>query len=574
MYFFLQRKCYLKLFNSLFVHRFRHPEGVAVDHNGYIYVADTGNHAIRMISPSGNVTTLAGTGSPGDKDGFASEGAQFSSPTDIAVWRDWAWWPYENPIDPDSFLFQNGNGSVVLFVADTGNHRIRKVSGDIEVDRESGNEIWTNVRVECFSGRCDNRSNNPQPGFADGSKGNSRFDSPQGLTVSNGGRVFVADTNNHLIRAIDQFGTVKTIAGSLAVAEKKRNGFEVEGCPEPCLTGKPGSSDGESTESYFTYPVDLALEPNEEAILVTDRHHVRRVDLSNDSVTTLAGGDDEGERDGDGSESTFNNPASITVTGDGVAYVVDSASCRIRRVSSPTHFVPQASCSDSLSNIMRPSGCNSYNSPIDDYGLAATPVEGNLHYNFMYRNEFDIDLGRDFIGRSTKSCVGSSPFSLLDKMLWNDTTSQYPFNSNLVIDDGKTHVREDPNDGSRITVICGAECSYDSKLIVLGVTMVDGVEVNAYSEDSSVCGAAHAEGILNEGGTSQIDVKIISEATVRSTENISKSGDSTHGVRQFFIVSKSSHEMKVQTISGAPSTLHGDLCGYHDSFPAQSSKVR
>ena len=348
--------------------RFRHPEGVAVDHEGYVYVADTGNHAIRMISPSGKVTTLAGTGSPGSKDGIATEGAQFSSPTDIAVWRDWAWWPYPNPIDPDSFLYRNGNGVLALFVTDAANHRIRKITGDIGIDPDSGEKVWSNVNVKCFCGRCDPLLNKPEPGFADGKKETARFDSPLGLTVSSAGNVLVADTNNHLIRMMDQFGAVTTLAGS--------------------TNGVP-----------FHYPSDVSLDSSEVGVIVTDRHHIHKVNLNDGSVARLAGGDNEGSRDGDGSEATMNNPTSITVTGDGVAYVADAASCRIRRISRTAAFAQQVSCGDTLASIMRPNGCSSYNYPIDEYGLSATPAQGNIYYNYQYRNEFDADLGHNFIGR-------------------------------------------------------------------------------------------------------------------------------------------------------------------------------
>jgi DNA-binding beta-propeller fold protein YncE len=87
--------------------RFQEPYGVTVDEAGNIYVADTSNHCIRVIAPawaaSLRVTTLAGSGEPGDADGPAGE-AQFRIPEGIAV-------------DPD------GN----IIVADTGNHRIRKI---------------------------------------------------------------------------------------------------------------------------------------------------------------------------------------------------------------------------------------------------------------------------------------------------------------------------------------------------------------------------------------------------------------------------------------------------------------
>lgn len=159
---------------------------MAVDHEGYVYVADTGNHAIRMISPLGNVTTLAGTGRPGHKDGLALDGAEFSSPSGIAVWRDWQWWPYPNPIDPNSVLYKNGNGTLVLFVADTANHRIRRVKGTVSYNEADGEKSFINVTVECFAGFCNQR---PQAGFSDGTKNEARFDSPLSLAVHNSGDI-------------------------------------------------------------------------------------------------------------------------------------------------------------------------------------------------------------------------------------------------------------------------------------------------------------------------------------------------------------------------------------------------
>ena len=502
-----------------------------MDHHGYVYVADTGNHAIRMISPSGEVSTITGTGSPGDGDG---EGvAQFSSPTDVAVWRDWAWWPYPNPIDPDSFLYRNGNGTLALFVTDTANHRIRKITGEVEVHPESGQKVWNNVQIECFSGRC---GNNPEPGLADGKKDTARFDSPLGVTVSSAGNVYVADTNNGLIRMIDQFGTVTTIAG----------------------------------HHRFNYPSDVALDSNEDYVIVTDRHRIHRVNLNDntDTVTTLAGGDNEGDRDGDGVESTLNNPTSITVSGDGVAYVADAASCRIRRVSTAASLAQQVCTIDSLVSVIRPNGCSSYNNPIDEYGLAATPVEGNIHYNYQFKDEFDIGLGHDFIGKTLKSCVGSPPISRLDKKRWNETVSSYPFNLNLVIDDNRTHVREDPNDGTRITVECNSICDIESSNDIFYAADISGLgSANVYPEEKSICAAAMNEGILDESGHGIVDVTIISEERLRGQID-------TAEAHQFFVVSKSTQDARLQTISGAPTTLRGQSCGYRDSFPPQDSKVR
>ena len=414
------------------------------------------------------------------------------------------------------------------------------------LDVDSGEKTWKNVKVECFSGRCDPVSGNPEPGFADGPKHQARFDSPLGLTVGNDGTVFVADTNNHLVRKITQFGSVTTIAGSARDSTKN------------------------SAQARFNYPSDVSLDLNEDAVIVTDRHRIRRVDLNDSTVTTLAGGDIEGDVDGDGPESKLNNPMSITITGDGVAYVSDSASCKIRRISIPSTFAPHISCGDSLASIMRPSGCSSYNKPIDKYGLAATAAEGNIHYNYQFRDQYDVDLGQDFIGRSLKNCVGSPPISLLDKKRWNETTPMYPFNMNLVVDDNVTGFREDPNDGTRITVACSNTCSNKGSFNIFSNPNIFGNgTMHLYSEESSVCAAALSEGILDDNGRGLVDVVIVSAHDLR---------DHTHNdagkMQQFFFVLKSSqNEVRLQTISGAPASLLGRSCGYKDSFPPESSKV-
>ena len=145
---------------------FDRPSGVAVDALGNIFVADTGNHRIRMITPAGVVSTLAG-GTQGLADG-SGESARFNSPAGVAV---------------DAL----GN----VFVADTGNHRIRMITADGEVSTVEGGA----------------------PASAD-----LGLDRPSGLVVDVAGNIFIADTGNHRIVMITEDGEVVTIAGESGVS--------------------------------------------------------------------------------------------------------------------------------------------------------------------------------------------------------------------------------------------------------------------------------------------------------------------------------------------------------------------
>ncbi len=140
--------------------RFHTPSGLAVDAAGVLYVADTGNHAIRRITPQGEVSTLAGDGVAGFADG-AAQSARFDTPIGIAVGTDGA-----------------------VYVADSHNDRIRVVRDGVVSTLAGGDG----------------------PGFVDGPGPGARLDTPTGLALDRHGRLWIADTGNGALRRLDAAG--------------------------------------------------------------------------------------------------------------------------------------------------------------------------------------------------------------------------------------------------------------------------------------------------------------------------------------------------------------------------------
>jgi len=181
--------------------RFDTPRGIATD-GSFLYVADTENHAIRKIGiATRDVETLAGTGLPGLPTDTPS---RFRSPEGIA--------------------FLNGN----LYVADTGNHAIWKVT------------TAGVVNTPAFAG-----SNSGASGFVDGTGTTARFGSPRGIAAVESA-LYVADTGNHVVRRISTLRKVTTFAGDPGAATTKN------GDPSVALLNAPTGIAGVPGTIYFT----------------------------------------------------------------------------------------------------------------------------------------------------------------------------------------------------------------------------------------------------------------------------------------------------------------------------------
>lgn len=203
--------------------RFNAPAGVAIDLEGYVYVADTDNHLIRRITPAGIVTTLAGqAGVPGSDDGSCSAAA-FSSPNGVAV-------------------DQEGN----VYVADMANSTIRKITRECEVSTLAG--------VAGVAGNDDGL----------GREASFRF--PQDLATDRAGNVYVSDVNSHTIRKIAPNGWVSTLAGKSNV---------------------PGSRDGPAPEATFNFPRGITVDRANNIFVVDSNNYAIRKITPDGVVSTV-----------------------------------------------------------------------------------------------------------------------------------------------------------------------------------------------------------------------------------------------------------------------------------------------
>jgi sugar lactone lactonase YvrE len=330
---------------------FDFPYGIAVDANGTIYVADTGNNTVRKITPAGVVTTLAGAARvPGSADGTGSV-ARFSELLGLAVDRA-------------------GN----VFAVDAGNALIRVITPaglathfaggaslyGVAVDN-AGNIYFTDWQANIVEKRTPAGVVTTLAGLAgsqgaaDGMGSAARFNYPAGVAVDGAGNVYIADYTNDTIRKITPAGAVTTLAG---------------------LAGVSDATDGPGTAARFFYPSGVAVD-GAGNVFVSDRgnYTIRKIDPSG-MVTTLAGlAGSRGSTDGMGSAARFDNPEGVAVDGAGNIYVLDTDNCTVRKLSPAGLVTTLAGGAESRGSADGLGGSARFARPVD----AVVDSAGNLY---------------------------------------------------------------------------------------------------------------------------------------------------------------------------------------------------
>lgn len=324
---------------------FNRPAGIAVDAGGNLYVTDSGNHAIRKITPAGNVFTLAGGGSPGFVDGRGTS-AKFAEPVALAV-------------DPA------GN----VYVADSRNNAIRKITpgGVVTTLAGTGECCMTTEFARPLGIAVDAAGNLFVSHIKDARNAILKitpagvrtvvYTSPgpydfaaYGVAVDNDGNVYTGDPGGNRVQKITPDGQISTLAGDIArptglavdaagnviVASYGNNAIlkvTPAGAVSTIAGRSSGFADGVGTSALFNRPGSVAVDAGGVTFVAdTANHLIRRISPTG-AVTTFAGDGTAGFSNGIGRAATFNTPTALALDSAGSLYVADSKNNAIRKIT-------------------------------------------------------------------------------------------------------------------------------------------------------------------------------------------------------------------------------------------------
>lgn len=250
------------------------PEAVAVDNNGNIFIADGFNGRVRKVDRAGIITTVAGSG----KQGFSGDNGP----------------AIKASLNYPAGVITDAKGN--LFIADSYNHRIRKVDpmGIITTVAGNGNAEY---------------SGDGGPAIKAG------LHRPLGLAF-HAGSIFICDAENNRIRKLDPAGIITTIVGD------GHNQFDGDGKT--------------AIRASLSFPTSVAIDAKGNIFIADkDNHRIRKVDVSG-TITTIAGGKRQGFSGDDGPaiDAILDTPLGVVVDASGNIFITDTGNQRIRKIDS------------------------------------------------------------------------------------------------------------------------------------------------------------------------------------------------------------------------------------------------
>jgi sugar lactone lactonase YvrE len=291
---------------------FNQPHGVAVDSKGNVYIADSNNQRLRKVDGSGTITTIAGTGDP--KSPPCATKAQTCEAAGSGLKF------------PKSMFMAKGDQ---LYVADSGNNMIRRL--DLTANPVTITVVAGNSQSKHFGG--------------DGGRAiDAQLNTPEGVAIDSAGNLFIADSDNNLVRKVDTTGTITTLAGDAAAAQSAAD------AKQPVPPSNSSGDGGPATAAHLDLPRGIAVDSlgnvyiAQEAADPASGARIRRIDPSG-TITTIAG---TGATSGRGrvagdpgpvpaSQAEFNTMHDLAVDDAGNLWIADSKNNLVRMVFDPAH---------------------------------------------------------------------------------------------------------------------------------------------------------------------------------------------------------------------------------------------
>ncbi|HUS32999.1 MAG TPA: hypothetical protein VMZ53_31065 [Kofleriaceae bacterium] len=295
------------------------PSGIAVDGIGRVYVADTGNHVVRLIDLDGTITTVAGVGVGGydiQDEGRPAILAMLKAPHGLAV-----------------------DGLGRLYIADTENQRVRRVDIDGRINTVAGNGV---------------------PGYSGdaGPAVDASLQTPFAVAIDTQDRMLVADTENNAVRRVDAAGVITTVTSGLSfptgIAVDAQGTVYVadtgnQGIAKVLTNGTVASVAGTGTQGFagdggpaaaatLANPLSVAVDPSGRVLIAdTSNQRIRRIDttVSPATIDTIAGTGSFGlgGEGGQANSALLTNLYGVAVDAQGQIIIADAFNDRIRRVA-------------------------------------------------------------------------------------------------------------------------------------------------------------------------------------------------------------------------------------------------